>query len=195
MQVWLAESGHATQLNGLVPSHTSQAQKWGTNSWKEFTGVKPTDESRVDFCIKSMKDQVYRRNRRNCKEWQWISHSKLDNCKQYALMLIKEVKRIRRRFATCWSKLMNNSTVQLLIDAELSYFLKKQNKLKLFKQYSILRMRKDNIFCIEVRFVRSISYLFFRPWIFSAHLTRGRKGQANTSLRVWLQFSSPLSRR
>lgn len=26
-QVWLAESGHATQLNGLVPSHTSQAQK------------------------------------------------------------------------------------------------------------------------------------------------------------------------
>ncbi|XP_015777974.1 PREDICTED: TBCC domain-containing protein 1-like [Acropora digitifera] len=26
-QVWLAESGHATQLNGLVPSHISQAQK------------------------------------------------------------------------------------------------------------------------------------------------------------------------
>ena len=139
------------------------------------------NESRVDFCIKSPKERVYRRNRRDCKEWQWISHSKLDNCKQYALMLIKEVKRIRRRFATCWSKLMNNCTVQLFIDAELSYFLKKQNKLQLFKQYSILRMRKVNIFCIEVRFVRSISYPFFRPWIFSAHLTRGLKEHANTS--------------
>ena len=136
---------------------------------------KPTKAELISVCIRSPKERVYRRNRRNCKEWQWISHSKLDNWKQYALMLIKEVKRIRRRFATCWSKLMNNCTVQLLIDAELSYFLKKQNKLKLFKQYSILRMRKVNIFCIEVRFVRSISYPFFRPWIFSAHLTRGLK--------------------
>ena len=43
---------------------------------------------------------------------------------------------------------MNNCTVQLFIDAELSYFLKKQNKLKLFKQYSILRMRKVNIYFV-----------------------------------------------
>ena len=174
-------AGREWACNPIKWSCTITYQSGSKMKYKQLKEIHGSEanESRVDFCVKSPKDQVYRTNRRNCKERQWISHLKLDTCKRYALMLIKEVKRISRRFATCWSKLMNNCTVQLLIDAKLFSFLKKQNKL--FEQYSILRMRKVNIFCIEVRFVRSFSYPFFRPWIFSAHLTRGLKEQANTS--------------
>ena len=188
MQVWLAESGHATQLNGLVPSHISQAQKWSTNSWKKFTGVKPTKAELIS--ASSLRKTKYfggieeiAKNGSESHIWNWTT-----------ICVDVNQRSKENQASTCdLLKLMNNCTVQLLIDAKLSSFLKKQNKAKLFKQYSILRMRKVNIFCIEVRFVRSISYPFFRPWIFSAHLTRGLKEQANTRLRM--QFSSPLCRR